>query len=373
MRDGQSLKLWVLLASGLMILGGCQPSPGTLHVSPESATVTAGATASFTVVSVDASGKQTPVTSSEWTSSDETIAKVVAQADGSAVATGLHAGTVTLTAVSGTRSAEATLTVTAAELASIAVTPAAPSLAAGTTTQLTATGTYTDATTADLTGQVTWTSSAPQVATVDNATHRGLVRGATAGTAELTASLGSISGHTTVTVTAARLVSIAVTPTNPQLARGTTQQLTATGTYSDATTQDLTTQAAWSTSDENVATVSASGLATAVNTGTATLSAALSGVTGTTALTVTAAQLTSIAVTPANPSLARGTTQQLTATGTYSDATTQNLTSQVTWSSSAATVATVSNAAGSKGLATAVNTGTATLSPPSPASPAPPR
>ena len=36
--------------------------------------------------------------------------------------------------------------------------------------------------------------------------------------------------------------------------------------------------------------------------------------------------LTSIAVTPANPSISTGTTQQFTATGTYSDQSTQNIT-----------------------------------------------
>ena len=39
--------------------------------------------------------------------------------------------------------------------------------------------------------------------------------------------------------------------------------------------------------------------------------------------------LQSIAVTPSSPSIAKGTTVQFTATGTYSDSTTQNLTSQV--------------------------------------------
>ena len=45
------------------------------------------------------------------------------------------------------------------------------------------------------------------------------------------------------------------------------------------------------------------------------------------------ASLVSIAVTPANSSLAKGSTQQFTATRTYSDNSTQNLTSSVTWSS----------------------------------------
>jgi hypothetical protein len=54
---------------------------------------------------------------------------------------------------------------------------------------------------------------------------------------------------------------------------------------------------------------------------------------------VTAATLTSLIVTPANPSLAMGTTLQMTATAVFSDGTTQNVTSQVDWTSSNETVA----------------------------------
>src|SRR5262249_61072482 len=72
------------------------------------------------------------------------------------------------------------------------------------------------------------------------------------------------------------------------------------------------------------------GLATAVGTGSSTISAALNGTRGSTALTVTAAILQSIAVTPANPSVAKGLTKQFTATGTYSDKTTKNRTTQLT-------------------------------------------
>ena len=76
--------------------------------------------------------------------------------------------------------------------------------------------------------------------------------------------------------------------------------------------------------------------------------------TGDTTLTVTDATLVSIEVTPADASIADGTTQQFTATGVYTDASTQDLTTEVTWASSDDAVATVSNAADSKGLATAV-------------------
>ena len=62
---------------------------------------------------------------------------------------------------------------------------------------------------------------------------------------------------------------------------------------------------------------------------------------------VSGASLLSIAVTPANPSIAKGLTQQFKATGTYTDTSTQDLTSQVTWSSGAQRVPRRSRAAAS--------------------------
>jgi len=50
-------------------------------------------------------------------------------------------------------------------------------------------------------------------------------------------------------------------------------------------------------------------------------------------------------VTPANPSIAKGLTQQFTATGTYSDASTQNITSTLTWASATTSVATITSGA----------------------------
>ena len=38
------------------------------------------------------------------------------------------------------------------------------------------------------------------------------------------------------------MASIAVTPTNPSIAKGLTEQFTATGTYTDSSTEDLTSR-----------------------------------------------------------------------------------------------------------------------------------
>ena len=155
------------------------------------------------------------------------------------------------------------------------------------------------------------------------------------------------------------LTSIAVTAGNTAVLGGTTQQFTATGTYSDGSTQNISGLVTWTSSSAAVATISASGLATALAAGSTTISATLAGVTGSTTLTVqNPPTLASIAVTPANPSIVAGATQQFTATGTYSDGSTQNVTSQATWSSSKMVVATINT----NGLATAVSAGAAVIS-----------
>ena len=67
--------------------------------------------------------------------------------------------------------------------------------------------------------------------------------------------------------------------------------------------------------------------------------------------------LSSIAVTPANSSVAQGMTQQFKAMGTYSDSSTQDLTATVTWTSSTTTVVTIS----ATGLANGVGFGSTTV------------
>ena len=157
------------------------------------------------------------------------------------------------------------------------------------------------------------------------------------------------------------LTSIAVTPANPSIAAGNTQQFTATGNFNGGKTQSLTPFVTWSSSAPNVATIATGGLATTASTGTSSIGATINSITGSTTLTVTPPVLVSITVTPANSSIPLGNTQQFSASGTYSDGSTQNLTSAVTWSSSAPAVATISNASGSQGLSTTVAMGATTI------------
>ena len=247
-----------------------------------------------------------------------------------------------------------TLTVTAPTVTSIAVTPANPSITKGGTEQFTATATYSDKSTANITSQVTWSSGTTSVATITSA---GLATGVGAGSSTITATLGLVSGNTKLTVTAPTVTSIAVTPANPSITKGGTEQFTATATYSDKSTANITSQVTWSSGTTSVATITSAGLATGVGAGSSTITATLGLVSGNTKLTVTAPTVTSIAVTPANPSITKGGTEQFTATATYSDKSTANITSQVTWSSGTTSVATITSA----GLATGVGAGSSTI------------
>ena len=245
----------------------------------------------------------------------------------------LLAGSAKITATLGLASASAAVTVTAATLASLEVSPATVSVPTAMTTQLTATGHYSDGTSADLTASVLWTTDAPLTATVSNALSHGVVTGLLAGTAHVTATLGTQSAASTVTVTAATVASVGCDPASITVGVGLTASLHATAVYSDGTTKDVSALASWSSSASSIASVSLLGLVTGQTAGSATISVKLGATTGTCAVTVSAATLDSITVDVPSPTLPVGSTEQLVATGHYSDGTARDLTSAVLWTS----------------------------------------
>jgi hypothetical protein len=168
----------------------------------------------------------------------------------------------------------------------IAVTPVDGSVGVGASQQFTATGTYRDGTTQDLTSSATWTSSVPNAATITSP--GGLATGVGPGTTEITAASGAVSGgpvELNVIITPT-LVSITVAPVDPSIGVAATLQFMATGSYSDGSIQNLTSAADWSSSTTSVATITSDGLATGTGAGTTTIAASSGAVSGTTTLTV---------------------------------------------------------------------------------------
>jgi hypothetical protein len=249
-------------------------------------------------------------------------------------------------------------------LTKFAIIPAVPAEPIGVPIQFQAIGAFSDGSVQDLTAlsSTTWKSSATAVAA--NPTD-GLAKTLAAGSTTISATFGSTTASTQLTVGSATLSSISVTPAKGKFAEGTTLQLKAVGKFSDGSTQDLTSAVTWKSSSNSVLAISSSGLANGNNPGTATATASLtvpSGtVSGTASLTVSLVGVSSVAITPATATVAPDTTQPFKATVTFSDKTTQDITSLVQWGSTDASVATIRTFGSSSGLATAASTGSSSI------------
>lgn len=199
-------------------------------------------------------------------------------------------------------------------LNSIALTPTNPSVVAGTTLAFTATGTYADGTSKNITPAVTWNSSNTSSATINTG---GIATGVTGGTSTtITATSGTVTGTATLTVTVPppppTLTSISVTPTSTTIFIGATQQFTATGNFSDGSTQNLTSTATWSSTNTAAATINTRGLASGIAQGSSTITATSGTISSTASLSVAPLPI-SVAVTPTTQSVVTNATQTLSA------------------------------------------------------------
>ena len=350
---GQSATLSVTVSNAVLNSGG-------LTIATPPLTLAAGLTGQLVANGSYSDGSNVNVTTSvSWTSSNPAVASV-----------GLHTGLVTAVApgiatITGTLNGEtATLLVTVTNAAinpgGLTITVPPLTLAAGLTGQLVANGSYSDGSNLDVTANVSWTSSAPAVATVGLNT--GLVTAVVPGTATITGTLGGQTATLQVTVTNAILNPFGLSITVPPLtlAAGLTGQLAANGSYSDGSNINVTNSVSWSSGTPAVATVSSTGLVTAVTPGVAVITGTLNGQNATLLITVTSAALNpgGLNITVPPLTLAAGLTGQLTAQGSYSDGSTVDVTANVSWTSSAPAIASVGL---NSGLVTALQPGTATI------------
>ncbi len=128
------------------------------------------------------------------------------------------------------------------------------------------------------------------------------------------------------------------------------------GKKSSSKTVTVTNNQSTSLSDTAISNVNRSALASTFAQGTATITAASDAINRSATMTVTAPTLVSLSVTPAIISVTKGATQQFIATGTYTDGSTQNLTTSANWSSSSGAARVRKG-----GLATAESLGSASI------------
>lgn len=239
-------------------------------------------------------------------------------------------------------------------VASIAITASSLAPAAGTTTQLSVTATYSSGSTAAV-SDVTWSTSNNTVASVSAG---GLVTTHAPGTAIITGQHSGVTSQITITVGAPVLAKLTLSTTTVSIAHGLTHTLEVTGQMTDGSAATGLTPT-WTSSDTSVVTV-ANGVLTTHKPGNATITVTHETITATAQVTVLPAALTAIDVSPADSTIAVGAQQQFTATATYTDQSTANVTASATWTSSAPNFASIDTSVA--GLVHGAAAGSSTIS-----------
>ncbi len=226
------------------------------------------------------------------------------------------------------------ITVTTATFQSLAVTPATTKVAKGLLKQFTATATFSDGSTQDVTTLAGWSikdTTGSGVATINST---GLATTKKVGKARITARYLTGSASASLEVTAAAVTKLAISPLLPVITKGSAQLFVATATFTDATVQDVSSLADWVITDvlgSGVASIDGSGAATGDAVGQAKVSAEYLGKTAATTLTVTAAPVAAITISPASATIDKGATQKFTASARLTDGTIQDVTATAAW------------------------------------------
>lgn len=342
------------------------PSAGTTYVG--------GPAVQYTATAFYSDGSSSDVTSSAaWSSSDTTIAAVAAS---TGLAMPLKQGVTVISAALDGKTAGAALVVDAPIVTGVALSPNPLSIdfvcSPG---KMTATASYSDGTTTDVSAQAVWTSSDTSVATAGPDGSIACV--SPLGSASISCTFAGFADTAVAVCGGGTLVGVTISPQSATVSTGGTTQFTALATTSDGETCDATRNASWTTVTPSVATIASGsadgGVATGVSVGSTVVEATLWGFQAKPAsLLVTAAMdagasgdaggdsspVTTVSVVPQNPSVPAGCTQQMLAVAQHADGSTTDATAGAAWSSSSTSTATIAPG----GVVTCVLPGNSTIS-----------
>lgn len=315
--------------------------PRSLDIIPSFLTMKSGETKNVTVKASFANATTEEITAkAEWSSDNEAI---VFAKDG--VISAYKAGSATITAKYGQKTATLVVDVDVPQSLTADVTTVA--IPVGGAKQVNVTATYPDGNSENVTQKITWTSSAPAVASV----RQGLITGVATGAATVTATYGTRT--ITIPVSVGVLQTLTVDKKKLVMSNGKSETVKLTAAYADGTSKNVTDVAAWSSASAAVAEVS-QGKITATGTGKTTVSATFDGKTVTIAVEVDQAQ--TLSVEPRLLILTAGESAEIKLTATDSAGNTSNVTTDAEWSSSVIKIADVAN-----GRVTGLTNGRATI------------
>lgn len=249
----------------------------TVTLTPSSSTIIVGNTLQLTSQVTDPYGNILNNKSITFISDKGAVATVTA----AGLVTAITPGTARITATSEGKVGTATIVVNPLPVGKVVISPSSATIFTGTARQLTA---QTQAASgAALPGRsVTWTSGAPDVASV-SAT--GLVTPIGPGVALIVAVSEGVAGFSTITVQAPVVTSVSVSGGVNSIPVSSTVQLTAAALDKNGVllSERIIT---WSSSDQSTAFVTSSGLVIGLKVGQVTITATSEGVSGRTVISV---------------------------------------------------------------------------------------
>lgn len=344
-----------------------------LQIEPINAEILVGDTRAYSATVLFTDGSDQNVTLDPATSwrIEEQTPPVAAIDPTTAIAQGLATGTATVTALYNTVTDDFTdavsLIVREPQPLELRLVPGTSSVFPSDVINYSASFVYADGTLEDVTDDVLWSSDNESAISVSNdSITKGQAVANAPGEAVVSATHpNQLVGISEVIVNDAVLVDLLLEPDSIALIVGTSDSFSVLAIYSDDSVLDVSESASWTSAPGGVVTVVngvEGGQVNAIAVGFATVTATYQQLTAPGAVTVEAAEIVAATIAPDDTVLAETVTERFRATAQYSNGTTQEITNDVTWSSSAPGVAEISNLPDDKGIATAVSPGTTMIS-----------
>jgi trimeric autotransporter adhesin len=306
-----------------------------ISISPLAPWVSVGANLPLTATGLFSDGTAQPITGNvQWTVDDPALAFFSSSVPGAVE--GFAPGTTLVEAQAGPWTASAALLVSEAPLVALEVSPALPDpIGIGGAAAFNAWGTFADLGVLDLTGQASWTSSAPDVVAVGPTS--GFSVGVDGGVADVAATVGAVLATATEAVSSASPAAVLVWPPSaayPVFFPGT---LSAERTLADGTVEDVTQLAGWASSCPThitVATGEGGGALGLRAPGSCTLTAALAGVSGAATAVASVRSVQRLELSREAVGIGLAGRVAVTATAIFDDGSVRDVTPLSAWTSS---------------------------------------
>jgi uncharacterized protein YjdB len=322
-------------------------SADSIEITPDRGTLSIGQSSQLSARLKDAQGNILASSNVEWTTSDPSIVTI----SHSGMLTGISEGQATITAKLDNITGLAAVNVSGAPVASITLSAQSANIFVGQTHQLTTS-------VVDTTGNIlndrilSWTTSNESSSTIADS---GLVTGIAIGSSTITVSSEGKSATVVVVVSVSPVSSVSLAPQLVKLSMSQTQQLSETVTDKDGKVLSGFV-ILWSSTNPASVTVSNTGLITGIGPGSSSITATIEGKIATVSVTVTKSAVASITLKPDLSVIRLNENQQIASTVKNTSGN-ELVGIRLNWSSSDASVATVSTT----GMVTGKSVGTSTI------------